>query len=155
MPEELNPNKGKKIAVSLALVLAAVLVGWWFLSRNSAAPPGGQSPAPTAPTPVTNRIVGGEVLSVVLSDKKIVIGAYRVENNKAVLASQSTVYYTDATVFSREVKSPSGSAAEKRISPEDIKIGEVAMIVASGASPADRLVAERVTLVLPPPPPRK
>lgn len=144
--------------VFIIVILLAILVGWWFWSKKTVQPTAGDGPnsAPIlSPTPVPNRIVAGEVLNVALSDQKFVIGAYRVENNKAVLDSQSTVYYTDATVFSREVKSQNGSAAEQRISPQDIKIGEVAMIIVSGASPEGRLVAEKVTFILPPLPPRK
>ena len=153
-----NTGQSKKVIVLLIVVLAAALAGWWFLSGETVSPPvGGVAPSATnaPPTPAANRIIGGEVLSIALSDQKIVVGAYRVESGKRVLDSQSTVYYTNATVFSREAKSQSGLPAEDRISPEDTKVGEVAMIVVSGARPADRLVAERVAFILPPPPPSR
>ena len=154
-----TPQSKSKIVVLAVVLLLAVAAAIWFVKLNPRAvspPVGSNTPSATnvAPIPAPNRIIGGVVISVALSDKKIVIGSYRVENNKAVLASQSTVYYTSATVFSREARSQSGSSAENKISPQDIKVGEAAMIVVSGASPVDHLVAERVAFLLPPLPPR-
>lgn len=160
MPESSNQIKKVIMALVVIVVVLGVAASFWFkLPRGATSTPNSQHNNPIQPTfkplSVSNRIISGMVTNVTLSDDKIVLGAYRVENNKAILASQSTVYYTSETVFSREVESQSGSSSvENKISPRDIKIGEAAMIVVSGASSADRLVAEKVMILLPPPPPR-
>lgn len=92
-------------------------------------------------------ILQGNVLNVSAQDQTITIGSYRIEHNKAVLATQQTIGFTDETLFVRASSAGSEQPSETAIPSQDIHEHDPVAIIASRRSAAGQPVAEKIILL--------
>lgn len=100
-----------------------------------------------------SRVISGNVLRISQADHTLTVGAYRLEDNKAVLASQKTVSFTTETLFVRQAPTAANPSAEATIASTEVKEGDVVQVTPVGAGDTEPLVAEKVIRLLLPPPP--
>lgn len=153
-----NPNQSKKVIAVLVAVLAVALAAWWFASKKTVQPTagGGVKPfitnIPQLPPPRPLSVFFGNVTNISEKNQTITLGTYRVENNKAVLASTHVFKFNNDTVFAREQNFQTKSAVEDRITVKELKEKDPVRIQAIDES--GNLVAKKIIVVTPPPPRR-
>lgn len=151
------PIGSKKIILVAILVLflvGAVLTVRLFNYKKNVEAPTGQ-PEKVAPLPKRNIPFGGNVLSITPEKREMTIGTYRAEDNKPVLADQKIIRYTLETSFVREVVLLGGKTATAKISDRDVKVGDTVFITPGTHRLDDQIIAVEVSLITPPPPPRR
>lgn len=142
------------VIIILFVVLSGIAV--WFLFAKQKTPEPVSNPVSLPPPALSfplMRVVSGNILSITPEKREITVGTYRVENNKAVLASQKTVKFTAETVFVRQAPTAKNPFAEATIASTNIKKGDIIEIIPVGAGDNEPLVAKKVTLLSLPPPP--
>ena len=157
---ETPQSKSKIVILVVVLLLVGALAVWWFVSQKIVSPadrgavPSASKNPPSAP-PKRNIPLAGNVLSITPEKQEMTIGVYRVENNKAILATEQTIRYTAETSFVREVASLGGKVTAAKISDRDVKIGDTVFITPGAHRLDDQIMAVAVSLINPPPPPRR
>lgn len=151
----------RSIAISITVVVAAAVAALVMVLVPPSAvvapmPPSannGQSLPPPSPPPPPPSLFSGNVINISQENQTITLGTYRIENNKAVLASTKVIQFNSDTVFAREQISQAKSVAENRISVGDLKVRDLVEVQTTGASGDP--VAKKITVLTIPPPPRK
>lgn len=151
------PIGSKKIilvAILVLLLVGAVLTVRLFNYKKNVEVSTSQ-PEKVAPLPKRNIPFGGNVLSIIPEKLEMTIGIYRVENNKPVLADQQIVQYTRETSFVRQVVSLGGKTTTVKISDRDVKAGDTVFVAPGIEDFRGQIIAAEVSLINPPPPPRR
>ena len=150
--------KLKIIILVVVLLLVGLFGAWRFISKQTVLPPVSEktpagTSAPTPPLPPPPSVFSGNVINISQENQTITLGTYRIENNKAVLASTKVFKFNNDTVFTREQISKDKLALKDKISVGGLKVGN--LVEAEVANAAGDLVAKKIMVLQIPPPSQK